>query len=143
MAQKSRISVRIIVSAVLVSAVLLTAAAAGRDGGAVAASKRWIALVDSGKYRESWDGAASFFRSSIGRDDWDALLRTVREPLGKVLSRRIRETACEADFPGMPGGRYVLIAFETACERHKAAVETLLAVREGDGLWRVAGYCVQ
>lgn len=143
MAQKSRISLRIMIFAVLVAAVLLTAAAAGRDGMAVAASKRWIALVDSGKYGESWDGAASFFRSSIGRGDWDALLRTVREPLGRVLSRRIREADCEADLPGMPDGKYVLIAFETACERHRAAVETLLAVREGDGLWRVAGYCIQ
>ncbi|HPX12142.1 MAG TPA: hypothetical protein PKW20_07640, partial [Syntrophales bacterium] len=34
MTQKSRISVRIIVSAVLVSAMLLTASVTGRDGGA-------------------------------------------------------------------------------------------------------------
>lgn len=129
--------------AVLVLAGLLTAAAAGRDGGAVAASERWIAFVDSGKYGESWDGAASLLRSSIGKKDWDALLRTVRRPLGKLLSRRLRETIFEEGFPGAPGGRHVVITFETALERHGAAVETLVAVLEGDGLWRVAGYCIQ
>jgi len=128
--------------AILVLAVLLTAAAVGMDSGAVAASERWVAFVDSEKYGESWDEAASFFRSSIGKGNWDALLRTVRQPLGKVLSRRIRETSIEENIPGMTGGKYVAVVFETALEHHGAAVETLVAVLEGDGLWRVAGYCI-
>ena len=33
-------------------------------------AKAWLALTDSGKYAESWNGASTLFKTAITKADW-------------------------------------------------------------------------
>ena len=55
-----------------------------RDAAAVTAAQTWLALVDAGRYEESWRTAAAYFKNAIGQDQWNKSLGAVRRPLGKV-----------------------------------------------------------
>ena len=53
----------------------------------IEASNKWLHLVDSGKYSESWSETDSFFKQQITQEKWTKALNTVRAPLGKIISR--------------------------------------------------------
>lgn len=110
---------------------------------AVAAADAWLALVDAGRYAESWDEAARFFRDAVGQADWEKALRGARAPLGKLVSRKVSSRTYTETLPGAPDGKYVVIRYETAFEGKKAAVETVTPMLEPDGRWRVSGYFVK
>jgi len=39
---------------------------------ALAAAESWLALVDDGKYGESWDAAAEYLKSAVGKADFES-----------------------------------------------------------------------
>jgi beta-lactamase regulating signal transducer with metallopeptidase domain len=103
----------------------------------------WVALVDNGQYRESWDAAAADFRVAITRDDWTKAVTGARGPLGAVVSRRPKGLERRTSIPGGPDGQYVTIESETAFEKAPATLETATLKLEKDGAWRAVGYFVR
>ena len=53
------------------------------------AASAWLALIDDEKYVESWDEAASLFKSRISRDQWVDAIRSMQAPIGKVRSSEL------------------------------------------------------
>ena len=45
------------------------------------AAEAWLGLVDAEKYGESWDEAASFFKSKVSKNEWTEMVGSAREPL--------------------------------------------------------------
>lgn len=45
-------------------------------------AESWLALVDAGKYSQSWNEAASFFKQRVTAEQWENAVKSVREPLG-------------------------------------------------------------
>jgi len=103
----------------------------------------WLALVDGGRYAESWQAAAAFFRNAMTADKWAEAAKAVRAPLGPVKSRSIKSATSAKTLPGAPDGDYVVFQFGTTFEKKSAAVETVTAVQESDGNWRVVGYFIR
>jgi hypothetical protein len=110
---------------------------------AVAASQVWLALVDAGKYSESWDEAAGYFRTAVTKEQWQRSLTAFRKPLGDVLSRRLKFKKYTRTLPGAPDGEYVVIQYETSFENKKSAIETVTPMLDTDGRWRVSGYYIK
>ena len=110
---------------------------------AVKAAGEWLALVDQGKYAESWDGAAQFFKGAVTAQQWKASVSGVRKPFGKLVSRSIRSKNYTTSLPGAPDGEYVVIQYDTSFENKKTAVETVTPMRDKDGKWRVSGYYIK
>ena len=54
---------------------------------AVEAANAWLAIVDQGKYAESWEAAAKYLQDAVTRDQFEKSLKAVRKPLGAVKSR--------------------------------------------------------
>jgi hypothetical protein len=106
-------------------------------------AESWLALVDQGKYGESWDAAAKLFQGAVSRDKWKEAIAGVRGPLGKLVSRRLKSAEAKTALPGAPDGKYVVIQFNTSFENKKAAVETVTPMQEPDGSWRVSGYFIK
>ena len=52
-------------------------------------SDAWLAIVDSGKYAQSWDEAAQSFKAAVSKEQWQTALDANRAPQGKVVSRKI------------------------------------------------------
>jgi hypothetical protein len=106
-------------------------------------AKPWLALVDSGKYGESWEQAAQFFKAALTKEQWQSALRASRRPLGKVLTRNLKSATFTKTLPGAPDGEYVVIQYESSFEHKQAAVETVTPMLDKDGQWRVSGYYVK
>ncbi len=114
-----------------------------KESKAVESSIVWLALVDSGKYSESWEEAAAYFKSAISKEQWQAVIKAVRRPLGRVISREIKSKQFTETLPGTPDGQYVVIQYKTSFEYKKSAVETITPMLDKDSKWRVSGYYIR
>jgi len=110
---------------------------------ALEASDMWLKLSDSGRYSESWETAAEFFRNAISKEQWNQSLNAARKPLGKVIKRSMKSKQYATSLPGAPDGEYVVIQYETSFEKKKSSIETVTPMREKDGKWRVSGYYIK
>jgi hypothetical protein len=106
-------------------------------------AESWLSLVDSGKYAESWDQAASFFKGAVTKADWQSKVAPVRGPLGKVISRKLKSAKYTKTLPGAPDGEYVVLQYDTNFEHKESAVETIVPMLDKDGQWRVSGYFIK
>ena len=114
-----------------------------KEAAAVAAAKTWLALVDGGKYGDSWETAAAYFKGAIAKEKWEQMLTAVRSPLGNLVSREIISKTYTQSLPGAPDGEYVVIQFQTAFGNKKSAIETVTPMLDNDGEWRVSGYYIK
>jgi hypothetical protein len=103
----------------------------------------WLALVDSGKYADSWQEASQLFKAAITKEQWQSKLRASRDPLGKLLSRKLKSATYAKTLPGAPDGEYVVIQYESSFEHKQSAVETVTPTLDKDGQWRVSGYFIR
>jgi len=106
-------------------------------------AESWLALVDSGRYAESWQEAASLFKAHVSSEQWQSMVKPVREPLGKVASRKLKSATSTKTLPGAPDGEYVVIQYDTSFEHKQSAVETITPMLDKDGKWRVSGYFIK
>ena len=111
--------------------------------GAEQASGAWLAVMDAGRYAESWKSAAAAVQSAVSQEKWAVMMKGAREPLGKVESRKMLRATHTASLPGAPDGDYVVIQYQTSFEHKRSAMETLTMSREKDNLWRVSGYFIK
>lgn len=125
------------------SSITATATNSEKENTAIAAAEKWLAMVDRAKYAESWKEAAELFRNAVQPEQWEQSMQAVREPLGKLILRKVKTKAYKSSFPGAPDGEYVVIQFETSFENKKAAVETVTPMMDKDGIWRVSGYYIK
>jgi hypothetical protein len=114
-----------------------------KEAAAVSAAERWLAMVDSTKYAESWNNASELFKNAVQPKQWEQSMQAVRGPLGKLMSRKVKTKTYKSSLPGAPDGEYVVIQFETTFENKKAAVETVTPMMDKDGIWRVSGYYIK
>jgi hypothetical protein len=103
----------------------------------------WLALVDSGKYAQSWQEAAQLFKAAVTKEEWRSKLQASRGPWGKLLSRELKSATYSKTLPGAPDGEYVVIQYESSFEHKQAAVETVTPMLDKDGTWRVSGYFIR
>lgn len=117
------------------------------DSDAIAKGKEtataWLALVDGGKYAESWDSASAYFQGAITRDEWIKAVGSVRSPMGKVKSRKLKSANFTRTLPGAPDGQYVIIQYDTQFENKAAATETITPALEKNGSWKISGYYIK
>lgn len=110
---------------------------------AILAARNWLNLIDTGKYDESWEKAAPFFKNAVDKNEWVKSLESLRGPLGKVIERRVEMSQYRTELPGAPDGEYVLIQFNTSFKNKENAIETVTPMKCEDGTWKVSGYYVK
>ncbi|MFB0507349.1 MAG: DUF4019 domain-containing protein [Thermodesulfobacteriota bacterium] len=110
---------------------------------ALKASQAWLSLVDQGDYVKSWEEAAACFRMAATLEQWQRSMMAFRNPLGKVVSRKLKSKHYTKTLPGAPDGEYVVMQYETSFENKKSAIETITPMLDKDGRWRVSGYYIR
>ncbi|MFA7342664.1 MAG: DUF4019 domain-containing protein [Terrimicrobiaceae bacterium] len=105
---------------------------------ATTAINAWLALMDNGDYAKSWEAASEGFRHTVTQEGWVTMSQAVRQPLGKVISRKATSTRRMTASPGMADGTYCVAKFDTVFEGMPAAVETVTFVQEKEGPWKAA-----
>ena len=114
-----------------------------KEKAAVYTAKAWLKLVDEGKYSESWDETSQYFKNAVPREHWNDSLKSVRSPLGEVISRNLKSKKYSKTLPGAPDGEYVVIQYETSFKNKQHAIETVTPMLDKDGKWRVSGYYIK
>ena len=109
---------------------------------ATAAAETWLGHVDAGDYAKSWREASAYLQGAITEQAWVASLNGVRTPLGKQLSRQLKQAQHTTSVPGAPDGDYVVMQFDTRFANKQAAVETVTFMQEKKGEWKAAGYYI-
>jgi hypothetical protein len=121
---------------------------------AQAAAESWLSLVDGGDYAASWDRASQAFKGAVKQSDWSQTAGSMRAPLGKVVSRRLksREYTEQGPTTRVIGGKVytwsgpakcVVIQYDTVFANKASAIETVTPVPDSDGAWRVSGYSIR
>ncbi len=131
--------------ALLIAIALLAgtgAHAAGPPSAAAVAAGKWVSSVDDGHYGQSWSDAGAQFKNRVTQDEWALQVAKARGPLGQVVSRAFKSESTTKTLPGAPDGDYDIVTFNTELTSKKAAIETVILAREGDG-WRVDGYFIR
>ncbi|MBV2148546.1 DUF4019 domain-containing protein [Sphingobium sp. AS12] len=114
------------------------AASTARNPAVVDAARRWLALVDEGRWDESYRGTTTSFRQLNTAKVWADTSEKVRVPLGAALSRIL---VSQENLPAPPAG-YEVVKFRTRFANKAEAIETVSLDRE-DGGWRVAGVTIE
>lgn len=142
MKRKSRIVVSLVFICIL-AFLQFVMADQTKEKAAVSAAKAWLTLVDEGKYSESWDETSQYFKNAVPREQWNASLKSVRSPLGEVISRNLKSKEYTKTLPGAPDGEYVVIQYETSFKNKQHAIETVTPMLDKDGKWKVSGYYIK
>lgn len=106
------------------------------------AAEEWLALLDAGKYGESWDAADPGFKQTVTREAWEDQLKS-RAALGKLVSRKLAKSDLLTNPSFGPPGEYVAIRYESSFENLKSAVELVIPKLNKDGKWRVSNYLIR
>ncbi len=134
----------LVLSALLAAAVVLGVYAADADEAAAAkAAEPWLALVDAGKYGESWEQASAMFRDAVTKEKWIEAVSGVRGQVGKFESRKLAASQAIKDPPNAPPGDYMMLQYSSVFENKKDATETIVLSREPDKQWRTSGYFIK
>ena len=102
----------------------------------------WLAMVDSGRYGQSWETAAQYFRDSVTQPQWEVMLAQTRGKVGNMMARKVTSVQYARDLPNAPPGEYVVIQYATRFE-HGLFTETVTPMKEKDGSWKVSGYYIK
>jgi len=114
-----------------------------KETAALSAAENWLATVDAGKYAVSWKEAAAFLKNAVKPEQLELSMKATRQPLGKLISRKMLTKSYKTSLPGAPDGEYVVIQFGTSFENKKTAIETVTPMLDKDGKWRVSGYYIK
>jgi hypothetical protein len=106
-------------------------------------SNAWLELVDSGKYGQSWQEASGLFKAAVTKQQWRSELHGSRDPLGKLVSRKVKSAIYSKTLPGAPDGEYVVVQYGSAFENKPSALETVTVMTDKDGIWRVSDYRIK
>jgi hypothetical protein len=139
--------IRKIVCFVVIGLILCTtnamAGRSDREKAAIASAEKWLRIVDEGKYSESWKESSEYFKQAVRQDQWEQAVKAARQPLGKLISRKVKSATYTSSLPGAPDGQYVVIQFNTSFENKKSGIETVTPMIDKDGKWRVSGYYIK
>ncbi|WP_343528152.1 DUF4019 domain-containing protein [Sphingomonas sp.] len=107
------------------------------DPAVVDAAQRFLALVDQGRWADSYRATGSAFRKLNTEPVWAAASEKARTPLGKLVSRTFLS---QDDIPAPPAG-YQMVRFRTRFESSADVIETVTLERER-GEWRITGITI-
>ena len=99
--------------------------------------EEWLALMDDGNYAGSWKTAAPYFQRAMAKDEWISRLQKIRNPLGKVISRKLTSGQFTA------AGTHFEAKYETAFDGLLAATETVTFAKQASGEWLAIGYLIR
>lgn len=114
------------------------AAAEVTDPAVVDAARRFVTLIDEGRWADSYQATATSFHKLNTLQAWTAASEQVRKRFGAMVSRTLLS---QSEVPAPPHG-YQVVKFRTSFANKADAIETVSLDRE-NGQWRVVGIYVE
>lgn len=104
-------------------------------------AKQWLLLVDDQNYSDAYQQMGAAARGKVVGETWSKNIRNMREPLGAMSSRTLKDVKMTKTLPGMRDGQYAAVRYDSAFARKAAGVESVTLVME-NGAWSVIDYRV-
>lgn len=104
----------------------------------VDSARLWLALLDQGRWDESYRATGASFQKANTAQVWTDVSLQARAPLGAMISRTF---VSHENLPAPPHG-YEVVKFRTRYANKAEAIETVTFDRE-DGAWRVVGVTIE
>lgn len=109
---------------------------------ALNAATNWLSLVDNGQYNRSWKMASPYLRSKITERQWEIGLEQIREPMGKVESRKVVSIKrSRLETKGNQKKR-IVAQFSATFEHQNSVIEFITLQFEDNHEWQVAVYYI-
>jgi hypothetical protein len=140
---RRRLTLRLVLVCLVALFVRASDVCAQDTAAAEAAATAWLAHVDAGRYGDSWTSAGITFKQAVTQEKWQDAVKRVRDQVGTLKTRTKSSAVPTTNPPGAPAGEYVIFQYSSSFEQRATATETVTAVRETDGTWRIVGYFVQ
>lgn len=100
-----------------------------------AAAEQWLNLVDSGDTSGAWRASSVSVRDKTNQFFYTSIIGVSRMTLGELKSRTLKGS-------GVKGKDQLTFEYESRFEKDAKVSETVTAVHDKDGNWRVSGYNV-
>jgi hypothetical protein len=100
-----------------------------------------VQLVDDKNYGDAYKQMGAPAQGKVAADPWTQKVSAVREPLGAMATRNIKDVKLTKTLPGMRDGQYATVRFDSSFAHKTAAVETVV-LRSEKGAWSVIGYFI-
>lgn len=115
-----------------------------RKEAAFGSAEKWLLVVDNGDFAPVWENASAFVKRTKNHDAWLASIAAARSGLGKTLGRKTSRHLHTKALPDLPRGEYMLLEFVSVFEhRPESVVESITALQDEDGVWRVIDYSIK
>jgi hypothetical protein len=103
-----------------------------------AASERWMKQMDAEEYAAAWNNSSEGLRKEMSKFTWSMVAGAAHLALGDFKSRKFQA----ASIKPVPAGKPESVSFEYVSNYSKSpkVSETITAIHEADGVWRVTGY---
>jgi hypothetical protein len=77
------------------------------------------------------------------RKDDIASLSRLREPMGAMANRNLKDIKLEKTQPSLPAGQYAVVRYESTFANRASAIETVTLAMVKAGAWAVVAYRVE
>lgn len=102
----------------------------------------FLALIDDGKYSESWESLAHLVRDKVNQKEWLEKLDKARSRSGGLVQRVQTSARSATALKDSPEGEYIILSYESDFQSAEDVSEYVAVMREGDS-WKVASYSMQ
>lgn len=104
-------------------------------------AKQWVQLVDDKNYGDAYKQMGTAAQDKVAADKWSQKISAVRDPMGAMATRNIKDVKLTKTLPGMRDGQYATVRFDSSFAHKTAAVETVV-LRSEKGAWSVIDYSI-
>ncbi|EAQ30353.1 hypothetical protein NAP1_06235 [Erythrobacter sp. NAP1] len=101
-------------------------------------ARRWLGLIDFGKFDESYEEAGEALRDQYSLGKWKFGL-TLRMTKGDIQDRSLATVTRTDEFKGREGGEYEIVVFNSLFEYENRQIERVVLERVGSE-WQVVDY---
>ena len=102
----------------------------------------FLALIDDGKYSESWQSLAPLVRDKLKQKEWLEKLDQVRSRSGGLVKRVQKSARSATALKDSPEGEYIILSYKSDFQAAVDVTEYVAVMRDGDS-WKVASYSMQ
>ena len=103
----------------------------------------WLGLLDQNQYDSCYETASEYMKNASSKAGFIQNIKEVFSPLGKRISRELVSISFHKQLPDAPEGNYILLQYVTRFENKNQAVETITAMLEKEGSWKISGYYIK
>jgi len=105
-------------------------------------AKQWLSLMDDQNYADAYKQMGVVARDKVSAEGFSKTVGGVREPLGAMSSRALKDVRLTKTLPAMRDGQYAIVRYDSTFAHKAAVVESVTLISENGG-WSVIGYFIK